>query len=652
MLHQAVGFLLSTTIILALAPHPVFAQDCSDCGSRNIQVYDFAIGFAAPTTYDTLTVNAYFIAMKYAPVVGDYLTLSGSSCFTASGCEATRVLTMATVQANLPILGWMHGTLPHQPGGSEGSEYNIQGTATRLQSGGEDAVQVSFSLRAQNGETVVSATEMLSSNLTPSDIPVFVNITMQSQFGSVGQKLRDYEISKRESGEPYAIDPGLECTVDKRFLDFNEKTKLHFELKDCDDEPLKQRQVTVDDCSIGQLDQMSFTTDDNGQAVLEYTAPPATAGIADITLSFTYTEPWASTDKQQDKEGHVYLNIKAPTDSWAVSAFHSFTETTNSTTSILYGPASSSKTHSAEMVQGTAWLKKMVLPPQVPPGYFVSEPTLLAVSFNGHNSSRGDDRSFYSDASGYIKDVGDFYRYADLNAGASPKIAVSINDSNYSFRFTDLDATQDGSSHTFEETYNIIEGTKTSSGTTPASPTTAMNWGQVGFVWDTTYTFQEQDGNTFHLTRYNQKCTWNDTTFVLKLLKEIIDDTDYDDGIVKEKTHSIQRHSIVIEMVYNDAPSAAEDPESALPISFELEQNYPNPFNPITQMGVRIAEFGMVKLSVCDMLGREVMVLANEERSPGSYTFTWDATNMPSGVYFYTLTAGGFRETKRMVLLK
>jgi len=215
-----------------------------------------------------------------------------------------------------------------------------------------------------------------------------------------------------------------------------------------------------------------------------------------------------------------------------------------------------------------------------------------------------------------------------------------------------LDATQDGSSHTFEETYNIIEGTKTSSGTTPADPTTAMNWGQVGFVWDTTDTFIEQDGYTLHITHYEQKCTWNDTIFVLKMRKELIDDTEYDNGVLTEKTHKIQRHSIVIEMVYNDAPSAAEDPGSALPISFGLEQNYPNPFNPITQMGVRIAEFGMVKLSVCDMLGREVTVLANEERSPGSYTFTWDATNMPSGVYFYTLTAGGFRETKRMVVLK
>jgi len=59
-----------------------------------------------------------------------------------------------------------------------------------------------------------------------------------------------------------------------------------------------------------------------------------------------------------------------------------------------------------------------------------------------------------------------------------------------------------------------------------------------------------------------------------------------------------------------------------------------------------------VRLSVFDLLGREVAVLVREEKSPGTYTATWNAAAMPSGVYFYRLAAGDFTETRKMVLAK
>jgi hypothetical protein len=86
--------------------------------------------------------------------------------------------------------------------------------------------------------------------------------------------------------------------------------------------------------------------------------------------------------------------------------------------------------------------------------------------------------------------------------------------------------------------------------------------------------------------------------------------------------------------------------------AFSLSQNYPNPFNPVTNFGFRIADFGMVKLSINDVIGREVTVLLNKEMKPGSYEVNWDASAYPSGVYFYKLTANGFTDTKKMVLIK
>lgn len=100
--------------------------------------------------------------------------------------------------------------------------------------------------------------------------------------------------------------------------------------------------------------------------------------------------------------------------------------------------------------------------------------------------------------------------------------------------------------------------------------------------------------------------------------------------------------------------------QSEIPTVFALEQNYPNPFNPTTNFEFRIAKFGLVRLSVSDLLGREVAVLVNEEKPAGSFTVRWDASRFPSGVYFYKLKAGdpstrsgrGFVETKKLLFLK
>ncbi|MBI5215404.1 MAG: T9SS type A sorting domain-containing protein [Ignavibacteriae bacterium] len=91
---------------------------------------------------------------------------------------------------------------------------------------------------------------------------------------------------------------------------------------------------------------------------------------------------------------------------------------------------------------------------------------------------------------------------------------------------------------------------------------------------------------------------------------------------------------------------------SSLPLEFALLQNYPNPFNPSTDFGFRISDFGLVTLKIYDVLGREVTMLVNEEKEPGEYTVQWDASNFPSGVYFYKLTAGKFSDVKKLLLVK
>ncbi|MCX6164548.1 MAG: T9SS type A sorting domain-containing protein, partial [Ignavibacteriae bacterium] len=92
--------------------------------------------------------------------------------------------------------------------------------------------------------------------------------------------------------------------------------------------------------------------------------------------------------------------------------------------------------------------------------------------------------------------------------------------------------------------------------------------------------------------------------------------------------------------------------QSTIPVEFNLSQNYPNPFNPVTKIKYSIPKAGLVKLSVYDILGKEVEVLVNEYRVPGNYIVDFEASKLFSGVYFYKLTSGDFSDTKKMMLIK
>jgi outer membrane protein assembly factor BamB len=89
-----------------------------------------------------------------------------------------------------------------------------------------------------------------------------------------------------------------------------------------------------------------------------------------------------------------------------------------------------------------------------------------------------------------------------------------------------------------------------------------------------------------------------------------------------------------------------------VPEEFQLFQNYPNPFNPNTKIEFKIPEIEIVRLKVFDILGREVTTLINKQMQPGNYTIDFDASELASGIYFYTLNVGENVLIKKMILLK
>lgn len=109
---------------------------------------------------------------------------------------------------------------------------------------------------------------------------------------------------------------------------------------------------------------------------------------------------------------------------------------------------------------------------------------------------------------------------------------------------------------------------------------------------------------------------------------------------------------------YSTAVIGIEPISSTVPREFALYNNYPNPFNPVTKIRFDVpsvknsAGAVNVKLTIYDILGKEIAAPVNEALPPGEFEIQWDASVLPSGIYFYKLAAGDFVNTKRMVLVK
>jgi carboxypeptidase T len=106
-----------------------------------------------------------------------------------------------------------------------------------------------------------------------------------------------------------------------------------------------------------------------------------------------------------------------------------------------------------------------------------------------------------------------------------------------------------------------------------------------------------------------------------------------------------------IRILTYDAP-LTDVPETALPMAFILQQNYPNPFNPTTTLGFSLPRVSPVRLVLYDMLGRELVTLAEGIRHAGSYEVVVNASGLASGVYFCRMTADGFSAVRRLVVLR
>lgn len=178
--------------------------------------------------------------------------------------------------------------------------------------------------------------------------------------------------------------------------------------------------------------------------------------------------------------------------------------------------------------------------------------------------------------------------------------------------------------------------------------------------------FQPRDGNgketpdtNWQVAEFNQftDIAGNKLESKIDSFSEIYIRTDFSQGdicFIKEVIyHSVKNGEAVEYKIALNETVSGLDPIMTTPTQFELKQNYPNPFNPTTAIEFSIKKSEFVTLTIHDILGRKVAKLVQQKLHHGTYKFTFDASNLPSGTYFYKLSTGsGLTQTRKMIILK
>ena len=120
----------------------------------------------------------------------------------------------------------------------------------------------------------------------------------------------------------------------------------------------------------------------------------------------------------------------------------------------------------------------------------------------------------------------------------------------------------------------------------------------------------------------------------------------YDDGTIADLNYAKISNKIYGTIV------SVKNEQVLTPDNFQVSQNYPNPFNPSTVINFSIKDAGLVRLKVYDILGSEVVYLVNETKSAGYHSVEFNAANLQSGIYIYTLQVNDYSASKKMILIK
>lgn len=111
-------------------------------------------------------------------------------------------------------------------------------------------------------------------------------------------------------------------------------------------------------------------------------------------------------------------------------------------------------------------------------------------------------------------------------------------------------------------------------------------------------------------------------------------------------------HPSMVDTIVVGTPTGVDDQTSSIPDRFEVSQNYPNPFNARTAIEYSLPRDSHVRIVIYNLLGQNIETLVDSDQNAGIHLVVWNASNVPTGVYFYRIEAGNFTQTRKMLLAK
>ncbi|MCX6136785.1 MAG: T9SS type A sorting domain-containing protein [Ignavibacteriales bacterium] len=261
-----------------------------------------------------------------------------------------------------------------------------------------------------------------------------------------------------------------------------------------------------------------------------------------------------------------------------------------------------------------------------------------------------------------------------LFAGTAMNVFRSNDDA------TSWSVVKNGLTNTISAQSLFISGTNLYAGTSGGvyhSANNGTSWAEAGLTKLSVHAFAVSDANLFAGTRgkgvflstdngtswTDVSTGWPDSTFVSALAIS-------GSNLIAATVYYGRTHGGIWKRPLSEMITSVNKLTTVVPARFGLDQNYPNPFNPSTNISFSLPSKSFVSLKIFDLIGREISTLFSEEMSAGNYSRQWNASNVPSGVYFYRLSAvpmarrdlvptygrngqaGSFTETKRLVLMK
>ena len=614
-----------------------FSQDCQQCKTRRIILYDNEVNVARPTTVDS--IYRYWNYFYITGGVKDYvanLDPTNACIYKLDGAfftvpdTLTSSITFGLENANTPPAGPSSGF----------TDYILYGIVT--------GQSVTLNLETGNTREVVKSGVM---SLPSGFDPIQTGRALAATVGPMYTTIMDFERRKRDQGEPYAIQPKITLTPGTTKLKVNETTNIDVLFQDCDGAPLTQRHITFT-ADGGTLKSADVTTDDQGHGTLQFTAGSSPT-LANVTSVYPYEKPTGYMNTADVVPASI--QIDKPSTSWYVTASFELSDNSNSTgnspgETITSGGLDDTKVAFSALVTNISPLS----------GQFTSNPqTVGQLAYSGSYMESSYWHSHWEISAGPYSEMIDDQLTSAVNAastkGGSPQLTLNIYKGSYNFSIQKIPAAQTGGQTDVNRSLDPISGSQETTTASPASASSALGMSVQGANQDTSFSTSETttlSGESITtVTQVSQTFSWQNNVCKLTYVKGIRED-DQQTGFTTQETFSNQTYTVTFYMTYTgDPPTGIKAERQTLPTAFVLNQNYPNPFNPSTTIRYELPKAANVTIKIFNTLGQEIAVLVNERKDAGSYQVQWNA-NVPSGIYFYRLQAGDFIDTKKAVLLK